>query len=33
MARTAADRLLDTLEARGVRVIFGLPGDGIDGIM
>jgi len=33
MARTAADCLLDTLEAWGVRVIFGLPGDGINGIM
>jgi pyruvate dehydrogenase (quinone) len=29
----AADILLDTLEAWGVEVIFGLPGDGINGIM
>src|SRR5204862_7076463 len=33
MARTAAAILLDTLENWGVEVIFGLPGDGINGIM
>jgi pyruvate dehydrogenase (quinone) len=33
MASTAADVLIDTLEAWGVEVIFGLPGDGINGIM
>ena len=33
MARTAADALVDTLQSWGVDVIFGLPGDGINGIM
>ncbi len=33
MARTAADVMLDMLHDWGVEVIFGLPGDGINGIM
>ena len=33
MAETAADLLVDTLIAWGVDTIFGLPGDGINGIM
>src|SRR5881628_3409283 len=33
MASTAADILVDVLEDWGVRVVFGLPGDGINGIM
>src|SRR5215212_947804 len=33
MAMTAADVLLETLMDWGVEVIFGLPGDGINGIM
>lgn len=33
MAETAADILLDTIHDWGVDVIFGLPGDGINGIM
>jgi pyruvate dehydrogenase (quinone) len=33
MAHTAADRLVDVLHDWGVRVVFGLPGDGINGIM
>src|SRR5919199_5529720 len=33
MANTAADALIDTLHDWGVDVIFGLPGDGINGIM
>src|SRR5476651_2640863 len=33
MARTAADVLADRLIDWGVRVIFGLPGDGINGVM
>src|SRR5438046_5040293 len=33
MARTTADVLADRLIDWGVRVIFGLPGDGINGIM
>lgn len=33
MAKTAADVLIETLQAWGVEVIFGLPGDGINGIM
>src|ERR687890_1642423 len=33
MAQTAADVLVDTLIDWGVEVIFGLPGDGINGIM
>jgi pyruvate dehydrogenase (quinone)/pyruvate oxidase len=33
MARTAADVLIDTIHDWGVDVIFGLPGDGINGLM
>jgi glyoxylate carboligase len=33
MAETAADVLVETLQAWGVEVVFGLPGDGINGIM
>jgi pyruvate dehydrogenase (quinone) len=33
MSQTAADILVDTLHNWGVEVIFGLPGDGINGIM
>src|ERR671922_2027402 len=33
MAQTAADILIETLVDWGVDVIFGLPGDGINGIM
>jgi pyruvate dehydrogenase (quinone) len=33
MARTTADVLVDRLIDWGVRVVFGLPGDGINGIM
>lgn len=33
MTRTAADALIETLLRWGVKVIFGLPGDGINGIM
>src|SRR5690242_3633273 len=33
MASTAADILIETLIDWGVEVIFGLPGDGINGIM
>jgi pyruvate dehydrogenase (quinone) len=33
MAQTAADILIDTIYDWGVRIIFGLPGDGINGIM
>jgi pyruvate dehydrogenase (quinone) len=33
MARTAADVLADRLIEWGIRVVFGLPGDGINGIM
>jgi pyruvate dehydrogenase (quinone) len=33
MASTAADVLIDTIADWGVEVIFGLPGDGINGIM
>ncbi|HEY6210828.1 MAG TPA: thiamine pyrophosphate-dependent enzyme [Vicinamibacterales bacterium] len=33
MARTTADVLVDRLLEWGVRVVFGLPGDGINGIM
>jgi pyruvate dehydrogenase (quinone) len=33
MAETAADILVDTIHEWGVEVIFGLPGDGINGIM
>ncbi|MGE5374400.1 MAG: thiamine pyrophosphate-dependent enzyme [Bacteroidota bacterium] len=33
MAKTASDILIDTLMEWGVEVVFGLPGDGIDGVM
>src|SRR5919106_1617652 len=33
MGSTAADVLIETLESWGVDVVFGLPGDGINGIM
>jgi pyruvate dehydrogenase (quinone)/pyruvate oxidase len=33
MAKTAADVLIDTLQGWGVEVVFGMPGDGINGIM
>ena len=33
MGKTAADILIDTLEDWGVTVVFGLPGDGINGLM
>ena len=33
MGHTAADTLIDILMDWGVEVIFGLPGDGINGIM
>src|SRR5437016_1036022 len=33
MAATAADILIDTIHDWGVDVVFGLPGDGINGIM
>ncbi|HYY25928.1 MAG TPA: thiamine pyrophosphate-binding protein, partial [Candidatus Udaeobacter sp.] len=33
MAQTAADVLIETLIAWEVDVVFGLPGDGINGIM
>lgn len=33
MATTAADVLIDTIADWGVEVVFGLPGDGINGIM
>jgi pyruvate dehydrogenase (quinone)/pyruvate oxidase len=33
MAKTAADVLVETLQDWGVEVVFGLPGDGINGIM
>jgi len=33
MKRTASDVLVDTLRAWGVDVVFGPPGDGINGIM
>src|SRR5207253_9101583 len=33
MAQTAADVLVETLIDWGVEVVFGLPGDGINGIM
>jgi pyruvate dehydrogenase (quinone)/pyruvate oxidase len=33
MAQTAADVLIDTIRDWGVDVVFGLPGDGINGIM
>jgi pyruvate dehydrogenase (quinone) len=33
MAMTAADVLIETLKDWGVDVVFGLPGDGSNGIM
>jgi len=33
MANTAADSLIDTIHDWGVDVVFGLPGDGINGVM
>jgi pyruvate dehydrogenase (quinone) len=33
MAETAAEVLVDTILDWGVDVVFGLPGDGINGIM
>src|SRR5690242_920751 len=33
MALTAADVLIETIQDWGVEVVFGLPGDGINGIM
>ncbi len=33
MAMTAADILIETLIDWEVEVVFGLPGDGIDGVM
>src|SRR6188508_3200179 len=33
MAKTGGDILIDTISDWGVQVIFGLPGDGINGIM
>ena len=33
MAETAADVLMETLHDCGVEVIFGLPGDGINGLI
>src|SRR5437899_9223349 len=33
MAKTAADVLIETLIEWGVEMVFGLPGDGINGIM
>src|SRR5438552_12276612 len=33
MADTAADVLVETIHEWGVEVVFGLPGDGINGIM
>jgi pyruvate dehydrogenase (quinone)/pyruvate oxidase len=33
MATTAADILIDSLRDWGVEIIFGLPGDGINGMM
>jgi len=33
MARTAADILVDILHEWGVDTVFGLPGDGINGVM
>src|SRR5258707_8184681 len=33
MANTAADVLIDAIHDWGVEVVFGLPGDGINGIM
>src|SRR5438445_12621271 len=33
MARTGGDVLIDTIQGWGVDTVFGLPGDGINGIM
>ncbi|HEX3746232.1 MAG TPA: thiamine pyrophosphate-dependent enzyme [Bryobacteraceae bacterium] len=33
MTKTASDVLIDTIQSWGVDVVFGLPGDGINGIM
>src|SRR5438093_13246297 len=33
MARTGGDILIDVLQQWGVGVVFGIPGDGINGIM
>ena len=33
MTRTVSDVLIDTIHAWGVDVVFGLPGDGINGII
>lgn len=33
MSKTASDVLIDTIHAWGVNVVFGLPGDGINGII
>ena len=33
MARTAADVMIEMLHDWGVEVVFGLPGDGINGLM
>ena len=33
MAQTAADILIESLHDWGVEVVFGLPGDGINGIL
>jgi pyruvate dehydrogenase (quinone) len=33
MAATAADRMVESLLEWGVDIVFGLPGDGINGIM
>src|SRR5215475_10021516 len=33
MTKNASDVLIDTLHAWGVNVVFGLPGDGINGLM
>src|ERR671937_3103820 len=33
MAQTASDVLIDTIQDWGVEVVFGIPGDGINGIM
>src|SRR5919204_4502166 len=33
MANTAADVLIDTIHDWGVEAVFGLPGDGINGVM
>src|SRR5512133_1714356 len=33
MALTAADVLIETIQDWGVEIVFGLPGDGINGVM